>query len=189
MTAVRGLPRRTAWKRRGDYITAPSAGNMSVAEREVRRRSRWIRNLFLSYVRWGERMPDYRIYWLDQDNRISGADDLTIDTDEAALVCGRSSLRNGSSDGGLARGAAHWARVRKQTARANFLTDGSRSSTMRLRGSAAVCDRSRSKSLTGLWRVPYSPHKPVETPLCIRCRATAKLPGQSSSTAIVRASI
>jgi hypothetical protein len=33
-------------------------------------------------------MPDYRIYWLDHDNRISSADDLTIDTDEAALVPG-----------------------------------------------------------------------------------------------------
>jgi hypothetical protein len=30
-------------------------------------------------------MPDYRIYWLDHDNRISRADNLTIDTDEAAL--------------------------------------------------------------------------------------------------------
>ncbi len=37
-------------------------------------------------------MPDYRIYWLDHDNRISSADDLTIDTDEAALAAAEARL-------------------------------------------------------------------------------------------------
>jgi hypothetical protein len=31
-------------------------------------------------------MPDYRIYWLDQDNRITRADSLTVDTDEEVLA-------------------------------------------------------------------------------------------------------
>ena len=68
-------------------------------------------------------MPDDRIYWLDHDNHIRSADDLTIDTDEAALA------------------AAHWARVRKRPRERIFLTDGSRLRAMRLRGS----DGGRSK--------------------------------------------
>jgi hypothetical protein len=102
-----------------DRLVTSSAGRTSVAEMGGVRAGLAI----FSYrnVRWEERMPDYRIYWLDQDNRISSADDLTIDTDEAALSAAEVRLGTGSSDGGLTRGAAHWARVRKETARANFL--------------------------------------------------------------------
>ena len=37
-------------------------------------------------------MPDYRIYWLDQDNRITRADSLTVDTDEEALAAAEARL-------------------------------------------------------------------------------------------------
>jgi hypothetical protein len=39
-----------------------------------------------------ERMPDYRIYWLDQDYRITCADNLIVDSDEAALAASEARL-------------------------------------------------------------------------------------------------
>jgi hypothetical protein len=39
-----------------------------------------------------KRMPDYRIYWLNQDDRITCADNLIVDTDEEVLAAAEARL-------------------------------------------------------------------------------------------------